>query len=80
VTDFKKGPTDAVDPSEQVGTYSIAAGTGASYDRITYNYGTGGAFTYAITPKAGTTAGTYNFCNIATGQIIVVNVQAGTSC
>ena len=80
VTDFKKGPADPVDPSEQVGTYTITAGSGASYDRITYNYGSGGTFTYAITPKAGTTAGTYSFCNTSTGAIISVTVQAGTSC
>ena len=80
VTDFKKGPSDPVDPSEQVGTYTITAGSGASYDRIQYNYGSGGTYTYAITPKAGTTAGTYSFCNISTGAIISVTVQAGTTC
>ena len=56
--DFKKGPSDPVNPSEQVGTYTITAGTAASYDRITYNYGTGGTFAYAIKPKPGTAAGT----------------------
>jgi len=42
LTDFKKGPSDPVNPSEQVGTYTITAGSGASYDRIQYNYGSGG--------------------------------------
>ena len=78
--DFKKGPSDPVNPSEQVGTYTITAGTAASYDRITYNYGTGGTFAYAIKPKPGTAAGTYSFCNISTGATISVTVQTGTSC
>lgn len=80
VTDFKKGPTDPVDPSEVVGSYTITPTTGPNYDRITYNYGTGGSYTYAITPKAGTGAGTYDFCNVATGVHITVTVQVGTSC
>ncbi len=80
LTDFKKGPSDPVNPSEQVGTYTITAGSGASYDRIQYNYGSGGKFEYAIKPKPGTAAGTYSFCNISTGAVITVTVQAGTSC
>jgi hypothetical protein len=76
VTDYKKGPADPVDPSEKIGTYTITAGSGPSYDRITYDYGTGGSFTYAITPKNGTGPGTYTFCNIATGQSLTIIVQA----
>jgi hypothetical protein len=80
VTDYKKGPSDPVDPSSRVGTYTITTGVANAYDRITYDYGSCGSYTYVITPKAGTTVGTYDFCNIATGQHISVTVQVGTSC
>ena len=76
VTDWKQGPTDPVDPSEQVATYTITAGTAGNYDTITYNYGTGGTYSYAITPKGQTTTGTYTFCNVSTGATIIVNVSA----
>ena len=48
--DYKLGPGDAVDPSEQVGTWSTndASSTG------THNYGSGGAFTWRVCrPAAG---------------------------
>ncbi|MHB8494806.1 MAG: hypothetical protein ACYC9Z_04320 [Casimicrobiaceae bacterium] len=80
VTEYAKGPSDPVDPSQQVATYTISTGSGSNPDFITYNYGTGGSFSYAINPKNSTGTGTYNFCNIGTGAIIVVTVQTGTSC
>lgn len=80
VTEYAKGPSDPVDPSQQVGTYTISSGSGGNPDYITYNYGTGGSFSYAIGPKATTGAGPYNFCNIGTGATISVTVQASTSC
>src|SRR6185436_20314716 len=48
ITDYKKGPGDPVDPSEQVGTYSITGGAAAG--QITYNYGSGGSPTFYVKP------------------------------
>ena len=63
LTDFKRGPTNPVDPSKAVGTWSVANG------QIAYTYGTtGGTFTYTVREV---TAGTnYEFCNIATNELI----------
>jgi len=71
VTDYKKGPGDAIDPSTQVGTYTI----NANNNTITYNYGSGGSFTYTVSNGTGTNAGpgTYTF----TGpQILTITVSA----
>ncbi len=60
LTDYKQGPTDPVDPSEDVGSWSVA-GTGASTN-ITYNYGSGGTYTFAVYRVGSGAATTYNFC------------------
>jgi hypothetical protein len=75
VQDYKRGPADPVDPSTVVGTYTINQGTAGGPDSITYNYGSGGTFSYIVKPNA-TTAGVYTFCNVATSQIISVTVSA----
>ncbi len=75
VQDYKKGPTDPVDPSEVVGTYTINNGTAGAPDSIAYNYGTGGSYTYVVTPAA-QTLGVYSFCNTATSVAISVTVAA----
>jgi hypothetical protein len=51
--DYKKGPNDRVDPSEPVGSWSIAA------NRVTYNYGAGGTYVYDVCAATGNTV---NFC------------------
>ena len=68
VNDYKKGPSDPVDPSAKVGIYTINAN-----DTITYNYGSGGTYTYSIV-TAGATAGspgTYSFVGPSTWTISV---------
>lgn len=52
--DYKKGPTDKVDPTKQVGTWSIAA------NNVTYSYTGGSSYTYSVHGPAG---GPYSFCS-----------------
>ena len=75
VTDYKRGPTDPVDPSTVVGTYAINNSNGVGQDTITYNYGSGGSFTYSISPSS-SALGTYTFCNVSTSEVITVTVSA----
>ncbi len=45
--DYKRGPGDPVDPSKQVGTWSITGIDGRGV-YVTYNYGGGSIFTYSV--------------------------------
>ena len=60
--DYKKGPTDPVDPTEQVGTWSIAT------NNVTYVYTGGASYTYSV---HGPTGGTYSFCTAPNGTEVV---------
>jgi hypothetical protein len=51
--DYKKG-SDPVDPTKQVGNWSIAA------DNVTYSYTGGQSYTYSV---HGPTGGPYSFCS-----------------
>lgn len=89
VTDFKKGPSDAVDPSKQVGTFAVTATSfpgnvpGPGY--ITYTYANGGGtYDYYInnsnnlTLTATTAApGTYSFCVRSAGTAVDAKVTVG---
>jgi hypothetical protein len=70
--DYKKGPTDPVDPSETVGTWSIS-GTGASTS-VTHNYGSQSYTWFACTTKSNgkpVTGDPISFCSSATGSSVV---------
>lgn len=71
--DYKKGPSDPVDPSKQVGTWSIAS------NFITYSYTGGPSYTYSI---HGPTGGPYSFCTGPNGSEVVSGAmfQASPSC
>ena len=71
LTDFKKGASDPVDPTEAVGTWSIAN------DRIAYNYGSGGTFTYTV--REVTAGASYEMCNVATNELFNVTVSTSPS-
>ena len=74
--DYKKGPTDPVDKSAVVGSYTLNNGTAGNPDTITYTYPpSGGSYTYVVTPAA-QTPGTYTFCNVSTSELITVKVRA----
>jgi len=68
ILDYKRGPSDPVDPSKVVGTYIINAN-----NTVTYNYGDpGGPYTWVVTGGASPNPETpgFQFCNIATGALI----------
>ena len=59
ITDYKKGPSDPIDPSKVIGTYVIDSGQGGE---IVYTY-TGSpnlSFTYTVWGPVAT--GEYDFC------------------
>ena len=59
--DFKKGASDPVDPSKQVGTWRIAS------NEVTHSYGNL-SFTYSVHDEGG--AASYSFC---TNGLVVVS-------
>ena len=70
--DYKKGASDPVDPSKQVGTWSIGSNS------VTYSYTGGPSYTYSIHEEGG---GTYSFCS--SGSVVVSGAtfkQGNSSC
>lgn len=59
--DYKKGPSDPVDPSKKVGTWGIAA------NNVTHTYTGGASFTYSVHNDGGT----YSFCTGNNGSVVV---------
>ena len=59
--DFKKGSSDPVDPSKQVGTWGIAS------NNVTYSYTGGPSYTYTVHDEGG--GASYSFCS--NGSVVV---------
>lgn len=86
--DYKRGPTNGVDPTTTVGRYTIAT-SGSRNGIITYFYAGGPTLFYFIQPQSGSPtdghAGMYNFCPNATGTglrctfSIPVNIETSAS-
>lgn len=71
--DYKRGPGDAVDPSETVGTWTVNANGGAQQATVTHAYsGGGGTYIYSVHSISGTN---YGFC--VGGTEIVARVKFG---
>lgn len=70
VIDYKRGPSDKVDPSKQVGTWSVS-GAGAR-TKLTYNYGAGQSYNYTLHTNG---RRGYSLCG-GEGEILVT-VRAG---
>jgi hypothetical protein len=66
--DFKKGASDAVDPSEVVGSWSING------NQVTYNYGSGGTYSYTVSSNGGSS---YSFCGATDVDVTVINSTTG---
>jgi len=60
--DYKLGPGPSIDPSKQVGTWSVAANT------VTHAYTGGPSFTWTVHALGGTT---YSFCTGQGGSEVV---------
>ena len=56
--DYKRGPAHPVDPSKQVGTWTVTGGRGAF---VTHNYGGGAQYTYSVWANNDNT--THSFCS-----------------
>jgi len=70
LVDYKLGPGHAVDPSEQVGTWSVDAAAGT----VTHNYGPGTVYTYKMSANGGTS---YSFCSTAGAPEVLAKVKTG---
>ena len=69
-----KGPSDPVDPSAQVGTWSID--TSGANEQVCYNYGAGGTYCHTVSLNggiAGANGSTYSFCS-GSGEVTGVMV------
>jgi len=83
VLDYKKGPTDPIDPSDTAthptGTFAVTGSGGPqTTGTVTYNYGAGGTYGYNIYANGTGTnpfsaTGTYSFCGVTGGapQLLV---------
>jgi hypothetical protein len=74
--DYKKGPTDKVDPSKVVGTWAITQQGNTA--RVTYNYtafGSAGPYAHTVHSNGN---GTYSFCGQG-NQEVVATLQTGTT-
>ncbi|MBE0437504.1 MAG: hypothetical protein IBX56_17075 [Methylomicrobium sp.] len=60
------GPNNPIDPTEQVGTWSIVQ-QGQDFRRVTYTYGVE-SYTFEVHEP---TAGVYNFCGIVVAENII---------
>ncbi|MDP2783358.1 MAG: hypothetical protein Q8O38_02000 [Sulfurimicrobium sp.] len=69
--DYKKGPNDLVDKTKQVGTWSTARG--GSDSLVTYNYGTGGTYSYEVHLSGGI----YTFCGVSPAPTLDVTLLSG---
>ena len=74
LTDYKRGPGHAVDPSKPVGTWTVN-GSGQGNSTVTHAYsGGGGTYIYSV-HSISTTPPIYGFCGA--GPEIVARVKPG---
>lgn len=69
VVDYKLGPNHPVDPSKEVGSYTVGA------DRVTYDYGPGASYAYGVCLNASN----YTFCGAQYGGRDITGVIVGGS-
>ncbi len=75
--DYKRGPGHATDPTAQVGTWTINAGSRTSpAGTVTHNYGGASVYTYNVF-GTGVVGSSHNFCNAVTS--VVGTVKPGQS-
>jgi len=56
--DYKRGPSDKVDPSAEVGTWTVTGSNRGAF--VTHNYGNGRIYTYSVYNNGD---GTHSFCS-----------------
>jgi len=74
LSDYKKGPTDPVDPTKQVGNWSIDTVA----NTVKYVYTGGPGYTYSVYNDGGT----YSFCTAPGGSVVVsgATFQTAANC
>lgn len=76
LVDYKRGPTNPVDPSETVGTWSLS-GTDSRAVFVVHNYGGGGTYTYSVWANSD---GTHSFCGAGVPPEIVAKIKPAGAC
>ncbi len=71
--DFKKGPSDPVDPTGQVGNWSVNS-TG---NTVTYNYTGGSSYTYTVYDEGAGASYCFNGATVISGAKIKMNFIGG---
>lgn len=71
--DYKKGPSDPVDPTKQVGSWAVT-GNGAG-TQLRYDYGRGGNYTYKV--HTITEGSTYSLCSGTEDLVVTLRTGQG---
>lgn len=71
--DYKKGPTDPVDPTKQVGTWS-ATGNGSG-TQLRYDYGPGANYTYKV--HGSVPGSSYSLCSGTEDLVVTLRTGQG---
>ena len=71
--DYKMGPTDKIDPSKKVGTWSIG---GPANRLVTYTYGTTDVSRFEVHQVGGK----YNFCGTGGANVLGATIQTSPKC
>lgn len=75
--DYKRGPGHPIDPTEQVGNWSVNPGSGQDSNRVIYNYLGGDSFNFTLHLQ---TNGTYDFCTSKNGTTVVnATIETGAT-
>lgn len=72
--DYKKGPTDKIDPTKQIGTWAVS-GNGAN-TKVTYVYTGSNTYAYEVWDNGG---GSYSFCGPG-GMDFTLRPGTGSGC
>ena len=73
--DYKKGPTDPIDPQKIVGSYSYSTSNGSG--TVQYSYTGGPSFTYFVQFIS---TGSYRFCPTGGGTDLIITVAPKAGC
>ena len=70
--DYKRGPGNPVDPSKQVGTWTVNPGRPNAF--VTHNYGGGAVYTYSVWANS---EGTHSFCKVKSEVKASIKIGGG---
>ncbi len=76
--DYKRGPSDTVDPTERVGSWSLRAGTQGFPATVTHDYLGGLSFNWSVFQQGTGPLATYSFCTGARAEHVRAYVLPGS--